>query len=629
MGSEFRVNTYTNNWQSSPDVIAFADGSYTVFWDSFYFEGSDYPETYYIAAQRYDANGKAIGSELILDAVEDGASRNVRATVLSDGGYAITYTYGDDGVLDDYATYVRSYNANGTERSGPTRVDTLGLQEATWPEIAPLKGGGFMAFYSGDDSSIRYPDIFARRFDALGKPMGKEILVNTNANKYEQMRPEVALLDGGKFLVSWFSEGSRKNPNGTYNLNELRGTIYNADGTVKRSDFALSLSNGIVSEGDSTDHATIGLVGGGFAISHVDTTLAKGGNPATHNVYLQLFNAKGNSTSNMIKVAAFPDGVPDNTAIAQLENGDIVVAWDVPSDNFLNDFQDVRARLFDSQGHAVTNSFQLAQNLTDDQQLPRLAALAGGGFVATYESESIDREDTGIAARVFGRATTGNDAVTVDVTGTMAGLAGNDTINGNDNRNSLTGNAGKDKLYGKGGNDILQGGSGNDRLEAGSGKDRLNGGSGKDTLVGGGGNDFLDAGKDADVLRGGNGNDKIGGGKGKDKLTGNDGSDAFVFNTKLDGAKNVDHITDFGRKDLIHLEDDIFSRLGSEGDLAGKKFKVISDGGVVDGNDRILYNADNGKLYYDSNGSDKGGRVLFAVLDNDPNFLSADDFLIV
>jgi Ca2+-binding RTX toxin-like protein len=52
-----------------------------------------------------------------------------------------------------------------------------------------------------------------------------------------------------------------------------------------------------------------------------------------------------------------------------------------------------------------------------------------------------------------------------------------------------------------------------------------------------------DAGSNA--LRGTVGNDRIVGLGGNDVLTGNAGSDTFVFNTALDGANNVDTVTDF------------------------------------------------------------------------------------
>jgi Ca2+-binding RTX toxin-like protein len=74
----------------------------------------------------------------------------------------------------------------------------------------------------------------------------------------------------------------------------------------------------------------------------------------------------------------------------------------------------------------------------------------------------------------------------------IAGLGGNDTLNGQELDDALDGGAGNDILYGVGGSDALSGGDGSDKLY---------GGDGSDILVGGLGNDTLDGGAGADIYR--------------------------------------------------------------------------------------------------------------------------------
>ena len=59
-------------------------------------------------------------------------------------------------------------------------------------------------------------------------------------------------------------------------------------------------------------------------------------------------------------------------------------------------------------------------------------------------------------------------------TTTVAGMAGNDMLNGG---------TGNDKVWGGSGNDDLSGGNGNDLLVGGFGADKVDGGSGNDTLL--------------------------------------------------------------------------------------------------------------------------------------------------
>jgi Ca2+-binding RTX toxin-like protein len=72
------------------------------------------------------------------------------------------------------------------------------------------------------------------------------------------------------------------------------------------------------------------------------------------------------------------------------------------------------------------------------------------------------------------------------------------------------------------------------------------GGSGHDTLTG----DGL-----ANQLNGGAGNDTLNGKENNDILTGGAGADTHVFDTALNAATNVDHITDFAGIDTIQLDD--------------------------------------------------------------------------
>ncbi|MFO1171316.1 MAG: M10 family metallopeptidase C-terminal domain-containing protein [Hyphomicrobiaceae bacterium] len=159
----------------------------------------------------------------------------------------------------------------------------------------------------------------------------------------------------------------------------------------------------------------------------------------------------------------------------------------------------------------------------------------------------------------------------------------NNTIIGNDGENSLKGVSGDDNLIGGAGSDRLDGGSGNDRLEGGLGKDRLEGGSGRDT---------------------------------------------FYFGDKL-GSENVDTILDFGaRNDHIVLADEIFLGLPA-GSLLASAFKTLTGRAIVDSDDRILYDARSGDLFFDQDGGGSShAAIRFANLINHAN-IGAGDFLIV
>jgi hypothetical protein len=132
----------------------------------------------------------------------------------------------------------------------------------------------------------------------------------------------------------------------------------------------------------------------------------------------------------------------------------------------------------------------------------------------------------------------------------------------------------------------------------------------------------------ADTLYGGSGNDLLDGGLGADILTGDAGDDFFRFSTELGGG-NVDRIKDFHvGDDLILLDNRIFTQVGDDGALAIGAF-VMSAGGVSQhADDRIIYDANRGTLWYDADGSGDIAAIQFAQLSPCLD-LSADDFIIV
>lgn len=203
----------------------------------------------------------------------------------------------------------------------------------------------------------------------------------------------------------------------------------------------------------------------------------------------------------------------------------------------------------------------------------------------------------------------------------LYGDTGNDRLRGFDGNDRLYGGTGNDTLYGDKGNDLLYGDTGNDKLLGGVGNDKLYGGMGRNTLSGGDGNDYLYGGAQVDILYGDNGNDRIYGdagndvlygGLGNDTLSGGYGRDTFVFNTRLNGSKNVDRIVDFkSGQDRIKLDDAVFKGI-PRGTLGVDTFHIGPS--AQDPSDRIVYNAGNGYLFYDPDGSGPASPVRFAIL---------------
>ncbi|HEV2898674.1 MAG TPA: calcium-binding protein [Pseudaminobacter sp.] len=210
-------------------------------------------------------------------------------------------------------------------------------------------------------------------------------------------------------------------------------------------------------------------------------------------------------------------------------------------------------------------------------------------------------------------------------------------VTGNYLDNKITGNAGANLLNGRGGADTLIGLAGNDTYFIENVLDKVieaNGG-GTDTVYTSVSRSFVDQFVEiiylqgsaninatgnslANSIGGNNSDNVINGREGNDGLGGGYGSDIFVFNTTL-GPGNIDTIGDFNvNDDTVALASNIFgqargSGVDGLGTLLTNEFRANATGQAEDADDRIIYETDSGRIFYDFNGNAAGGNYLFAT----------------
>jgi len=157
-------------------------------------------------------------------------------------------------------------------------------------------------------------------------------------------------------------------------------------------------------------------------------------------------------------------------------------------------------------------------------------------------------------------------------------------------------------------------GDGNDLFDGrGGAAEEVFGGNGDNTLIGGKRADTFFTGDGNDRLIGGAGSDTLEGGGGHDTLTGGAGRDQFRFADAPLANLNLERITDFTPNvDKLVLDDHSFAGLGKDGVLASSKFHLGA--AAAHAGDRIIYNPDNGFLFYDPDGKGGTDEIHFATL---------------
>jgi Ca2+-binding RTX toxin-like protein len=133
----------------------------------------------------------------------------------------------------------------------------------------------------------------------------------------------------------------------------------------------------------------------------------------------------------------------------------------------------------------------------------------------------------------------------------------------------------------------------------------------------------------AQEIIGNAGANRLEGGGGADTLRGLSGADTFVFATKLGGG-NIDNMPDFRPSaDTIALDDAIFSAFaGRSGTILPGHLRINATGLAQDASDHIIYDFNDGKLFYDADGMGGASGFRFGTVGIALDITKAD-FVVV
>jgi hypothetical protein len=199
-GAEFRVNTYTTGSQYGPAVAMDAGGNFIVVWESFTQDGSAAG----IFGQRYDAAGSPRGSEFRVNTYTTNYQRAPTVAIDPGGNFVVVWSsYTQDG--GDSGIFGQRYDATGARQGAEFRVNTYTTLDQYRPVVAADPHGNFVVVWQSEtQDGSGYYGIFGQRFDAAGLPRGSEFRVNTYTTS-RQYAPAVAGDRHGNFVVVWQS----------------------------------------------------------------------------------------------------------------------------------------------------------------------------------------------------------------------------------------------------------------------------------------------------------------------------------------------------------------------------------------------------------------------------------------
>ena len=376
-GTEFRVNTYTNDDQGSPAIASDAAGNFVVVWDhSSQFGGM-------VSGQRFDASGAPLGGEFLVGSATMGFFGPASVAYDPAGNFVVVWMSDTGGGYQGSSeeVFARRYAASGVPLGPTFRVNTYTTWYQNQPRVASDPSGGFVVVWNSTKQGIA-----GQRFAGSGAPVGPEFVVNTHPPGY-QLSPDVATDAAGGFVVAW--QSGQEGPGPPF-FTGIYGRRYGNGGIPLGPEFHVNTFTPHLQTGPSVASAADGA----FVVVWQSYILV--GDDL--GIYGQRYESSGAPLGPEFRVdTSTAYAIWRQPSVASDSSGNFVVAWMTTSTN-----SDVWGQRFASSGPPLGPEFRVNTYTPASQQQPAVAPGPLGDFVVVWKSWGQDGSLYGVFGQRFG-----------------------------------------------------------------------------------------------------------------------------------------------------------------------------------------------------------------------------------
>lgn len=230
--SEFRINTFTANNQTHPEIGMDGAGNFVVVWNSY---GQDAEGGYGVFGQLFDAACNARDEEFQINQIVAGDQQEVDVARIDSTFVVIYESAGADG--DGFGIFARQYDADGIALDDEQLVNSTYAGNQINPAIAMNETGYLVAVWedeAGHDGELT--GIYGQVFAGLDTPLGEEFPINTYFAG-NQLEPDIAIDQAANFIVTWSSAGQDSSDFGVFASQfDLNGIPYCLDSSTAFDD---------------------------------------------------------------------------------------------------------------------------------------------------------------------------------------------------------------------------------------------------------------------------------------------------------------------------------------------------------------------------------------------------------
>ncbi len=375
--AEFQVNTHTTNKQENPAIAMDWAGNFVVVWNSYLQDGGSNG----VFGQRFDPNYSPLGEEIQINTTSSGNQKEPSVAMDTAGNFIVVWQGPGTVEEDKEDIFARRFDPNGQPVGSEFRVNTNTNDKQLYPRIASNNGGSFVIVWE----SVNVPEegtkaICGQLYDSNGLSVGTELVVNDGPS--DGRYPDAAMDEEGNFALVWMQDKSS---------NSIMGRLYNADGSAKAEPFEVSTIRF-----SSVTKPSIAMSRQGEFVVVWD------GNPklaGLDDIHARLFDSNGTAIGEQFIVNTTIEGPQQNPEVAMNNRRQFIVVWDSKIDPDINE-REIFAQRYDSTGDAIGDEFQVNIYIEADQKRPSVTMVEGRKFVTAWQSHGQDGSGYGVFGQI-------------------------------------------------------------------------------------------------------------------------------------------------------------------------------------------------------------------------------------
>jgi hypothetical protein len=383
--AELVHNATTAHDQAAPAVAGQGAQGYIAVW-----ERGTAANDIEITGRRFDALGAPLGAEIAINGTQPGWQTAPSVATAPSGGFVAAWeSYGQDGDVE--GVYARGFEADGIPHTTEVAVNQTTDYEQIEPQVAVDRSLGSTGAFAVTWASFGQPagatyDVMARCFDAGGKPLSNELMVNGTTADDQRMAAIVALPAGpSRYLVAWASKNEDGDNWGIY-ARRLAGTCGLQGEPLKVNTTTANVQS----------HPALAAASDGSFVVAWRSLNQDGSN---YGIYAQRYTNGGTATGTEFLVNPVTAGEQSYPTLSLLSDDSLVAAWVTVGED--ENGAAVKARRYKPDLSADGLDFLVNIYHDKHQDSPVVAPVGTGGYVILWRSEGQDGSGSAVIGRVL------------------------------------------------------------------------------------------------------------------------------------------------------------------------------------------------------------------------------------